>query len=188
MKTSNIDNYNVVRKDCVKHNRGGLAILIRSGISFTILDIDQIENAEILGIKIKMEHGHLEIINTYIAPDNKIVKTDFEKFFPLKRALILGDLNAHSRSWGCTNANERGHILEEVINDRLLTLLNTAQPTRISSINSKTQSVIELSIVTKELALNCKHYVTNNSMGSDHFLCNIVVNEEIKIEPNMSSC
>src|SRR6218665_1933283 len=43
----------------------------------------------------------------------------------------------------------------------LLTVLNTGQPTRISSINSKTQSVIDLSIVTKELALNCKHYVTN---------------------------
>src|SRR6218665_2259857 len=103
------------------------------------------------------EHGHLDIINTYIALDNKIVKTDIEKFFPLKRAIILGDLNAHSRSWGCTNANEKGHILEEVINDRLLTVLNTGQPTRISSINSKTQSVIDLSIVTKELALNCKH-------------------------------
>ena len=23
-------------------------------------------------------------------------------------------------------------------------------------------------------------------MGSDHFLCNIIINEEIKIEPNMS--
>src|SRR6218665_210318 len=186
IKTPNFDNYNVVRKDYVKNSRGGLAILIRTGISFTILDIDQIESAEILGIRIKTEHGHLEIINTYIAPDNKIVKTDFEKFFPLKRALILGDLNAHSRSWGCTNANERGHILEEVISDRLLTVLNIGQPTRISSINSKTQSVIDLSIVTKELALNCQHYVTNNSMGSDHFLCNIVVNEEIKIEPNMN--
>src|SRR6218665_429560 len=186
IKTPNFDNYNVVRKDYVKNSRGGLAILIRTGISFTILDIDQIESAEILGIRIKTEHGHLEIINTYIAPDNKIVKTDIEKFFPLKRATILGDLNAHSRSWGCTNANERGHILEEVINDRLLTVLNTGQPTRISSINSKTHSVIDLSIVRKELALNCKHYVTNNSMGSDHFLCNIVVNEEIKIEPNVS--
>ena len=38
MKTPNIDNYNVVRKDYVKHSRGGLAILIRTGISFTILE------------------------------------------------------------------------------------------------------------------------------------------------------
>src|SRR6218665_1034246 len=163
MKTPNFDNYNVARKDYVKHSRGGLAILIRTGISFTILDIVQIENAEILGIKIKTENGHLEIINTYIPPENKIVKTDIEKFFPNKRAIILGDLNAHSRSWGCTNANERGHILEEIINDRLLTVSKTGQPTRISSINSKTQSVIDLSTVTKELALNCKHNVTNNS-------------------------
>src|SRR6218665_2950844 len=185
MKT-NFDNYNVVRKDYVKHSREGLAILIRTGISFTILDIVQIENAEILGIKIKTENGHLEIINTIIAPESKIVKTDIEKFFPLKRAIIIGDLNAHSKSCGCTNANERGHILEEVINDRLLTVLNTGQPTRISSIYFKTRSVIDLSIVTKELALNCQHYVTNNSMNSDNFLCSIVVNEEIKIEPNMS--
>src|SRR6218665_1406743 len=81
MKTPKIDNYNAVRKDYVKHSRRGLAILIRTGTSFTILDIDQIESAEILGIRIKSEHGHLEIINAYIAPDNKIVKTDIEKFF-----------------------------------------------------------------------------------------------------------
>ena len=65
----------------------------------------------------------------YFIPENKIVKTDIEKFFPLKRAIILGDFNAHSKSWGCTNANERGHILAEVINDKQLTVLYTGQPT-----------------------------------------------------------
>src|SRR6218665_437204 len=171
MKTPNFDNYNVTRKDYVKHSRGGLAILIRTGIIFTIFDIDQFESAEILGIKIKAENDHLEIINTYIAPENKVVKADIEnKFFPIKRAIILGDLNAHSKSWGCTNTNERGRMLEEVINDKRLTVLSTGQPARISSIHSKTQSIIDLSIVTKELVLNCQHYVTNNSMGSDHFL------------------
>ena len=128
----------------------------------------------------------MEIINTYINPENKIAKTEIEKIFPLKRAIILGDLNAHCKSWGCTNANERGQILEEILNDKQLTVLNTGQPTRIPPINSKNRSVIDLSIVTKELALNCKHYVTNNSMGSDHYLCNIIVNEEVQIEPNMS--
>ena len=160
--------------------------MIKTGISFTLLDIDQIKNVEILGIKIKTENGHLEIINTYIAPENKITKPEIEKIFPLKRAIILGDLNAHGKSWGCTNANERGKILEEILNDKKLTVLNTGQPTRIPPLNSKNCSVIDLSIVTKELALKCKHYVTNNSMGSDHYLCNIIVNEEVQIEPNTS--
>ena len=104
-QTPKFENYNVIRKDFTKHSRGGLATLIKTGISFTVLNIDEIENVEVLGIKIKTETGHLEIVNTYIAPENKVTKTQIEKIFPLKRAIVLGDFNTHSKSWGCTNAN-----------------------------------------------------------------------------------
>ena len=185
-QTPKFVNYNVIRKDFTKHSRGGLAILIKTGISFTVLNTDEIENVEVFSVNIKTETGHLEIVNTYIAPDIKLTKTQIEKIFPLKSAIVLGDFNTHSKSWGCTNVNERGQILEEILNDKQLTVLNTGQPTRIPSINSKNRSVIDLSIVTKELALNCQHYVTNNSMGSDHYLCNIIINEEVQIEHNIS--
>jgi len=75
-----------------------------------------------LSVKIKTETGHLEIVNTYIAPDIKLTKTQIEKLFPLKRAIVMGDLNTHSKSWGCTNVNERGQILEDILNDKQLTV------------------------------------------------------------------
>src|ERR1043165_5754420 len=83
-QTPAFDNYNVIRKDNNKHSRGGLATMIKTGISFTLLDIDQIKNFEILGIKIKTENGHLDIINTYINPENKIAKIEIEKFSQLR--------------------------------------------------------------------------------------------------------
>jgi ribonuclease HI len=185
-QTPKFNNYNVIRQDFTKHSRGGLAILVKNGISFTLLNVDQIENAEILGIQIKTENGQLQILNTYIAPDLKITKIHMEKLFRYNKAIILGDFNAHSKSWGCTKDNERGPILEEILNDSQLTVLNTGQPTRIPPVNSKNRSVIDLAIVTRELSLKCHHYVTNNSMGSDHYLCNTIINEEVQIEPNMS--
>ena len=185
-KTPKFDNYNVIRKDFMQHTRGGLAILIKKGINFTILNLGVIENIEIQGIKIKTETGYLEILNTYISPSNKILKTQLEKIFPSKRSLIIGDFNAHNQSWGCTTVNERGKILEEILIEKQLTVLNTGQPTRITPVNFKNLSVIDLAIVTRELALTCKHSVSNNNIGSDHFLSNIVINEQALLEPSSS--
>src|SRR5688572_21885651 len=185
-KTPKFDNYNVIRKDFMQQTRGGLAILIKKGINFTILNLDVIENIEIQGIKIKTETGYLDILNTYISPTNKILKTQLEKIFPSKRSLIIGDFNAHNHSWGCTTVNERGKILEEILIEKQLTVLNTGQPTRIPPVNFKNVSVIDLAIVTRELALTCKHSVSNNNIGSDHFLSNVVINEEALVEPSSS--
>ena len=185
-KTPKFDNYNVIRKDFMQHTRGGLAILIKKGINFTILNLDVIENIEIQGIKIKTETGYLDILNTYISPTNKILKTQLERIFPSKRSLIIGDFNAHNHSWGCTTVNERGKILEEILIEKQLTVLNTGQPTRIPPVNFKNVSVIDLAIVTRELALTCKHSVSNNNIGSDHFLSNVVINEEALVEPSSS--
>jgi len=65
-------------------------------------------------------------------------------------------------------------------------VLNTGQATHIMSNQPTSNSVIDLSICTQDLALNTRHVVTNSNMGSDHLATITIVNEEITIENNLS--
>ena len=65
------------------------------------------------------------------------------------------------------------------------TVLNTGQATRVNSNQSSTVSVIDLSVVFHDLALNCTHRVENTTLGSDHLVTITRVNEEIVLEEEM---
>lgn len=60
--------------------------------------------------------------------------------------IILGDVNAHSKTWGSYKINDRGKIFDKLLQDNpSLFLLNTGQPTRFDAFNG-TFSAIDLSI------------------------------------------
>ena len=72
--------YNLIRKDCTSHKKGGLIIYIKVGLNFTILNIEEIDNIEIQGIEIKTSNGYLKIFNTYISPVYNIPKDNLKKY------------------------------------------------------------------------------------------------------------
>ena len=43
--------------------------------------------------------------------------------------LILGDLNGHSRVWGCKSNSRRGYVIEEFVNANNLNILSNARST-----------------------------------------------------------
>ena len=43
--------------------------------------------------------------------------------------MLVGDFNGHSKVWGCSDTNDRGEIIEDVIAENDLCLLNMKQPT-----------------------------------------------------------
>ena len=43
--------------------------------------------------------------------------------------MLAGDFNGHSKVWGCSDTNDRGEIIEDVIAENDLCLLNEKQPT-----------------------------------------------------------
>ena len=181
-----IDGYNVVRKDCTTNTKGGLVIYIKVGINFTLLDIEDNPNIEIQGIEIKTSNGHLKIFNTYISPSHQLVKEEIEHLFLNKRTIIVGDLNAHNKLWGCSYTKIRGRLLEEILVEKNMVVLNTGQATYITSNMLNNNSVIDLSICSQDVALNTRHTVTKYNMGSDHFASITFVNEESIIENNLS--
>ena len=148
-----IEGYDAVRKDCLIHQKGGLVIYIKIGLTFTVLNVEDIINVEIQGIEIKTEIGHLKIYNVYLPPGHNINKEDLQKIFINKRTIMVGDFNAHNKSWGCTKNNSRGNIIEEIIAKLNMVVLNTGQATFIKSNQSNNNSVIDLSVCSQDIAL-----------------------------------
>src|SRR6218665_1908950 len=181
-----LDGYNIIQEDCTTHNKGGMIIYIKVGLNFTVLNIEQIEDIEIQGVEIKTSIGYLKIFNTYLSPLNTLSKENLKKIFTDKRSIIVGDLNAHNSMWGCSHTNSRGAIIEDLLIETNMVVLNTGQATHITPNNSTINSVIDLSICTQDMALNSRHIVTNNSLGSDHFASITVINEEVTIENNLT--
>ena len=42
--------------------------------------------------------------------------------------MLVGDFNGHSKVWGCSETNDRGEIIEDVIAENDLCLLNEKKP------------------------------------------------------------
>ena len=186
IQSPKLDGYNIIRKDCLSNEKGGLAIYIKVGLNFNVLDVTEIPNIEFQGIEINTLNGHLKIFNLYITPSYKFKKEVIQGIFPHKRSILVGDLNAHNKIWGCSETNFRGKIIEEILIENNLIILNTGQATRITSNQSNSHSVIDLCISSQDVALHARHNVTNSNMGSDHYATITTVNEEAVIEHSLS--
>jgi len=191
LKTNNgnpiLEGYTTIRKDKVNNSgKGGLAILVRSGLNYTLKDMTEIEHVESQAIELKTKTGPIQITNIYIPPSAPTNKQALNKLFNQHRTITVGDMNAHNKGWGGSKNNTIGNIIEEIATENNLTVLNTGQATHILSNQSTTNSVIDLAIVTQDLALRCNHYVGNTSLGSDHLVTITKVNEEVALEEELS--
>lgn len=185
-KDPKLDGYAILRKDHKDNKpRGGLAILVKNGLNYTLKPTPEIPDAENQAIEVKTRAGSLEIINIYIPPSTDINKHSIGHIFSSRRTIIVGDYNAKNKIWGSTYNNRNGNTLEEIMTDSNHTVLNTGQATRVNSNQSSTVSVIDLSVVSHDLALNCTHRVENTTLGSDHLVTITRVNEEVVLEEEM---
>jgi len=55
--------------------------------------------------------------------------------------LLLGDLNAHSTSWGCNNMDNKGEIFEDLILQSNLSILNDGSSTYLHPGTGSTSAI-----------------------------------------------
>ncbi|KAI8116080.1 putative RNA-directed DNA polymerase from transposon X-element [Lucilia cuprina] len=93
--------------------------------------------------------------------------------------LILGDFNSWNTIWGSTNNNNRGILMENIIERTDLCILNNGSPTHFSTHN--TYSHIDLSLCSLDLLPLASWDVLNDLHGSDHFPIKLILklSEEI---------
>ena len=82
--------------------------------------------------------------------------------------MLVGDFNGHCRVWGCSNTNDRGDIIDDIIAENYLCLLNEKQHTYLHSPTGNYYA-IGLSICHPYIYLDFEWSVCYDLHGSDHF-------------------
>ena len=81
--------------------------------------------------------------------------------------LVLWDFNAHGCLWGANQANERGKVVEHLIDDHNLILLNNSVHTRFDTYH-QTSSLLDLSLCHPSIYMDVACEVLSNLLGRDH--------------------
>ena len=80
----------------------------------------------------------------------------------------MGDFNAHNPLWGSGHVDQRGRVIENLLDDPDLVLMNTGSPTYFNA-RSRDFSYIDLTILYSTLATRYTWRALEDLYGSDHF-------------------
>ena len=167
--------YPPIRHDRDEQRGGGTAIFIKSELPY--LKINHIIELELTAAKVFTNDKHINIFCLYLPPtlNNTIIKTEIEK---LKQQMVAPfilcmDANAHHPYWGSSEekTDTRGNMLAEWIDENPFILLNTGEPTHISTIATFTH--IDITICSPDLAAEIDWEIYPDPMNSDHLPINI---------------
>ena len=189
-KLKPIDNYTIVRKDRSTNKGGGLAFYIHKSITFNNITtpppLETDNHLEELSININGLTGDIHIRNFYIPPQSSCTPgyaapTDMLISHLTGPALILGDLNGHSKLWH-SNVDEdaRGRLMANSINDSDLGILNEDSPTRVTAACSSSP---DISLSSSDL-LPCSTWTALPALSSDHLP--IIVSLKVNISKSFA--
>ena len=168
---------------------GGVAVLIRSDIAHSLITgID--EHLEIVGLKIELEEVCFDFFSLY-SPPCKVIPYEFFSSLEITKTnfILVGDLNAKSKSIGCKSQNSSGDVLDEILTDFSIIIHNDESPTYFQyqgeirenelNINQYTE-LLDLVLSSSDLANKVHNFevLTEHSMDSDH--CPIIFEVRIR--------
>ena len=181
-KEFTLDGYNEVRKDREDRPKGGLITFIKEGIAFQELKAPN--DIECQVIQVSSRRRKIVIIHVYNSPGNKIDEDAFENLFKHRNAIILGDFNAKSPQWQHKKYNAQGEALERIMDKCELVLINSGESTYQKEAGGA--SVLDLSMVSSNLAVLCSWSTIRDTLGSDHMPAITTINEETQIESTVT--
>ena len=112
----------------------------------------------------------ITVCSVYLPPSQKLDIKDLEDLyrqFPTP-ALLLGDFNAHSQTWGFRNTNSQGRCIEDFMPKQNVYILNTGNHTYFHP-GTGSLSAIDLSLCHPSLYLDLSWSVHEDLCGSDHY-------------------
>ena len=109
------------------------------------------------------------VASVYVPPSERLNELAFDRMINSfsSRYLILGDFNGHSHLWGANQENERGNVVEKLIDNHNLILLNDSVHTRFDT-HHQTSSLLDLSLCHPSIYMDVACEVSSDRLGSDH--------------------
>ncbi len=147
------------------HAHGGAMLAVKNSINFQKLDLQT--DLQVIAIRIHTTHP-ATICCFYLPPheslDTNTIQTILNKL-PTP-VILVGDFNAHNTLWGSWHINQRGRVLEDIIEQYDLTILNT-EPTHYNC-SYRTWSTLDLVITSPCISNTVQTYHHSDMAGSDH--------------------
>jgi len=163
-KSFSLAGFSVIRKEREGSRKGGLITLIKDTLNYTEIPVQA--SIQCITANIKTDNSYITVTNLYISPDKSIDITELSKIFTAK-SVIVGDFNSKSTLWGSPTTDERGLIIEDIVDNNDFVILNNGQPTYTHYDGS--QSHLDLSLICHTLGSKSYWEVLDNTFGSDHF-------------------
>ena len=169
-------NFNISGFSLYTHNNnvtprnGGTALYISNHLLHH--QINLVTTLDAVGVNIKIAQRELTILSIYLSPSDPFIPNHLTKLISQLSSpyLLLGDFNAHHRTWGCNYTSTRGTQLLNVMNSLDLIHLNDMTPTHTTMRNGEaTHSVIDLALTTPNIAPLFTQHVGDDPFFSDHF-------------------
>ena len=122
-----------------------------------------------IAVCITINNKTYTLASIYVPPSEAINELAFDRMINSfsSRYLILGDFNGHSHLWGAHQENERGKIVEKLIDRHNLILLNDSVHTRFDTYH-QTSSLLDLSLCHPSVYMDVACEISSNRLGSDH--------------------
>ena len=160
----------------VNQTTGGVAIAIKTAIPHTRI----ILQTTLQAIAIETHTPKIKTICCIYIPPNDILTTKeiTDLIKQLKKPFILvGDFNAHNPLWYDKSLDNRGKLIEDIINLFNLTCINEENPTYFRSYDQAATN-IDLTLISRERSLDFVWNILEEQLGSDHYP--IVIRRKIK--------
>ena len=111
----------------------------------------------------------ISLFLAHVPPSGTLNELAFDRMINScsSRYLILGDFNGHSHLWGANQENERGNIVEKLIDRHNLILLNDSVHTRFDTYH-QTSSLLDLSLCHPSIYMDVACEISSDRLGSDH--------------------
>ena len=146
---------------------GGASIILNNSIPQSQIQLNT--NLQAVAVKATV-HKTIHVCSLYLPPSDRINIADLEHLIQQlpKPFIIMGDFNSHSNIWGCRDTDQKGRIIEDVINRNNLLLYNNKTYTYLHP-GTGTYSAIDLTLADASIFLDYSWKVHNDTCGSDHF-------------------
>ena len=157
------------RQDRLLQRDGGVAIFIKN--SLPAITIPHQIPLELTITQLLTPTLPVNIASLYLTPDITAgeLLPHLDPLLELlkPRFILCADVNAHHPLWGSTEADRRGNDLYHWIEENDLVIINTGEPTFLSSSGKYTH--IDVTICSLDLASRLFWHPHHDPMTSDHF-------------------
>ena len=176
-----IQGYSSIRCDRKQKQGGGCVTFVKDNVAYKRVKVSDMY--ECIVIEICSPRCDIKVINFY-NPCDKLSLQMLNEIGGSShvREIWCGDFNAHNTLWGSEHTNANGEIIEQLMEDRILTCLNDGSGTRIDVRTNRT-SCLDLTIVSGKMSSLCEwNVMSDNNLGSDHFPIICSLNFELYVQ------